>query len=260
MPRFSTSIAIIFLHLVLAGTSPGQESATISDDGVAVTLAKVPESLKLASFRNHLGLAAPGTRVLVFETRRDPVVPVRWVKVKLLEGQFKSQTAWVMEPTVHKRKEASNTRLARDGASDGKFKPKEDEKPPAKATHWAGARSAKWKTWPSILPSPMMSSDNNPYESPQTGASPKVERSQLRLTLVLASLSICIGLLIVSFILSPFAWILRDGLSPSAVESSGLNAARRMFWCFYWGPVTLTITFVVVLLAITRRSLHHAVD
>lgn len=98
--------------------------------------------------------------------------------------------------------------------------------------------------------------DSNPYHSSLANASPKVARSQLTSTLFLVSLSVCVGLLVVVLMLTPLAWILRDGLGPSAVDSTGLNAAQRMFWCFYWGPVTLIITFAVGLLAIVSRSLH----
>ena len=47
------------------------------------------------------------------------------------------------------------------------------------------------------------------------------------------------GLGILILFVWPFAWILRDGLGPSAVESHGLQAAIHAFWTFYTGPLTL---------------------
>lgn len=57
------------------------------------------------------------------------------------------------------------------------------------------------------------------------------------------SLSIARGLLLAGtttcIFLSFFAWILRDGLGPEAVESGGVEALSRWFWCFYSGPALL---------------------
>jgi hypothetical protein len=58
------------------------------------------------------------------------------------------------------------------------------------------------------------------------------------LALVWASLLfwlVCIG---------PFAWILRDGLGPRAVESSGWPAVGRFLLSFYWGPVALGLLWL----------------
>ena len=38
------------------------ETGFLSDDGDVVTVAKIPNALKLSSFANHLGIAAHGTR------------------------------------------------------------------------------------------------------------------------------------------------------------------------------------------------------
>ena len=56
----------------------------------------------------------------------------------------------------------------------------------------------------------------------------------LRIThgLILAGTTTCV---FISF----FAWILRDGLGPEAVESGGVEALSRWFWCFYSGPALL---------------------
>lgn len=48
----------------------------------------------------------------------------------------------------------------------------------------------------------------------------------------------------------PFVWILRDGLGPSAVSTTGLAAASKMFMSFYIGPVIL---FLVSLDLAVRR-------
>jgi len=41
-----------------------------------------------------------------------------------------------------------------------------------------------------------------------------------------------------------FAWLLRDGLGPEAVTTTGTAALGRMFTTFYWGPGCLA--FLVV--------------
>ena len=38
-----------------------------------------------------------------------------------------------------------------------------------------------------------------------------------------------------------FAWILRDGLGPESVGSSGGEAVTRFFWTWDWGPVMLAL-------------------
>ena len=48
-------------------------------------------------------------------------------------------------------------------------------------------------------------------------------------------------------LLGVFAWILRDGLGPEAVESEGWAALARCFWTFYWGPVFLVLVLAQVL-------------
>jgi hypothetical protein len=37
----------------------------------------------------------------------------------------------------------------------------------------------------------------------------------------------------------PFAWILRDGLGPDSVTTTGITALSRTFMTFYAGPATL---------------------
>ena len=45
---------------------------------------------------------------------------------------------------------------------------------------------------------------------------------------------------------APFAWILRDGLGPDAVASSGWVAVVRWFWTFWVGPVLSGLVALVV--------------
>ena len=45
------------------------------------------------------------------------------------------------------------------------------------------------------------------------------------------------GLLVSILCFLPIAWIVRDGLGPNSVESSGLEAILRCLKIFYVGPV-----------------------
>lgn len=98
-------LAIVAMPLCLAvGTTRGAETGResyLSDDGEVVTVAKIPNALRLADFANHLGLLPHGTRVLAFETKRDPAIPVTWTRIQILEGEYRGKTGWVISPTVH---------------------------------------------------------------------------------------------------------------------------------------------------------------
>ena len=48
----------------------------------------------------------------------------------------------------------------------------------------------------------------------------------------------------------PFAWILRDGLGPDSVSTTGLTALSKAFMSFYIGPVIVVL--VALDLAIRR--------
>jgi len=48
-------------------------------------------------------------------------------------------------------------------------------------------------------------------------------------------------LLLALFGIAPFAWILRDGLGPDSVHSSGLDALRKAFLTFHAGPTILLL-------------------
>jgi len=47
-------------------------------------------------------------------------------------------------------------------------------------------------------------------------------------------------------VLLPFAWLLRDGLGPDAVESSGFHAITRCLMTFYTGPSIMALTAVAI--------------
>ena len=61
--------------------------------------------------------------------------------------------------------------------------------------------------------------------------------------------SITFGLLIFWLIcVGPFAWILKDGLGPSSVESSGIDVIWRFWRVFYWGPILMFLGGLVLFL------------
>ena len=47
--------------------------------------------------------------------------------------------------------------------------------------------------------------------------------------------------------LAPFAWLMRDGLGPDAVESSGTQALSRCFMTFYSGPILIGLIALALL-------------
>ncbi len=67
--------------------------------------------------------------------------------------------------------------------------------------------------------------------------------------LILVDALLLLGLLCVA----PFAWILRDGLGPDSVQSTGLAAAGKAFMTFYTGPVILVLAAVRLLLGASIR-------
>ncbi len=48
-----------------------------------------------------------------------------------------------------------------------------------------------------------------------------------------------LGLALIGLV--PFAWIMRDGLGPDAVDSSGVAALGRWFMTFWAGPIMITL-------------------
>lgn len=86
----------------------------------------------------------------------------------------------------------------------------------------------------------MSRSSENPYDS--SISVPNADRSSLILS-VLTTVSLLAGaaLFILVVFVGPFVWILRDGLGPDATNSTWMDAVSRMFWTFYWGPVTVAV-------------------
>jgi len=56
------------------------------------------------------------------------------------------------------------------------------------------------------------------------------------------------GILISVICFLPIAWVIRDGLGPSSVESAGYEAILRCFKTFYIGPI-------LILLGVLKLSL-----
>ena len=52
----------------------------------------------------------------------------------------------------------------------------------------------------------------------------------------------------------PFAWILKDGLGPDMVGSSGLESIRRWLMTFYIGPALLVLAALTAGCHLGRRS------
>ena len=47
-------------------------------------------------------------------------------------------------------------------------------------------------------------------------------------------------------VLVPFAWIMRDGMGPDAVTTSGYKAISRSFTTFYSGPILIGLTALAI--------------
>jgi hypothetical protein len=63
------------------------------------------------------------------------------------------------------------------------------------------------------------------------------------------------ALLVIALIaLVPFAWLMRDGLGPNAVASSGLHAMVRCFVTFYSGPVVIALAVMSVVCRCARKK------
>jgi len=66
-------------------------------------------------------------------------------------------------------------------------------------------------------------------------------------SLVFSLLSFTVAVLI------PFAWIMRDGMSPDSVTSTGLPAVERCFQTFYSGPVLIGLLALAVVVRWSGR-------
>ena len=64
-----------------------------------------------------------------------------------------------------------------------------------------------------------------------------------------------LGLVIIAVV--PFAWLLRDGLGPNAVESAGMEALARCFMTFYTGPVVIVTSAVAIALHLMKSRKPH---
>ena len=59
-------------------------------------------------------------------------------------------------------------------------------------------------------------------------------------------------LFFVIIVLVPFAWILRDGLGPESITSTGINAITQTFFTFYSGYILIGL----ILLSIACRLIE----
>ena len=66
------------------------------------------------------------------------------------------------------------------------------------------------------------------------------------------------SLLVSVLCLLPIAWIIRDGLGPSSVESTGYEAILRCFKTFYVGPILILLGVLKLSLNIFLVSKHRA--
>lgn len=54
--------------------------------------------------------------------------------------------------------------------------------------------------------------------------------------------------------LVPFAWLMRDGLGPDSVTSSGFQAISRCFMTFYSGSIVIGLTALSVVCHCTGKK------
>ena len=54
--------------------------------------------------------------------------------------------------------------------------------------------------------------------------------------------------------LVPFAWIMRDGMGPDSVTSSGTQAISRCFMTFYSGPILIGLIALAVVCHCTGKK------
>ena len=63
------------------------------------------------------------------------------------------------------------------------------------------------------------------------------------------------GLLMFAVIaLVPFAWIMRDGLGPDSITSSGIRAISRCFMTFYSGPILIGLVALAIVCHCTGKK------
>ena len=56
------------------------------------------------------------------------------------------------------------------------------------------------------------------------------------------------GLLVSVFCFLPIAWIIRDGLGPDSIESTGYEAILKCFKTFYVGPILILLGVLKLIL------------
>ena len=54
--------------------------------------------------------------------------------------------------------------------------------------------------------------------------------------------------------LVPFAWLMRDGLGPDSVTSSGVQAIFRCFMTFYSGPILIVLVALALVCHCTGKK------
>lgn len=95
-------------------------------------------------------------------------------------------------------------------------------------------------------------------------SSPKTADTKHRsfAVVLLSAISFLAGtvLLILVVVVGPFAWILRDGLGPDAVNSTWLPAVHRVFWTFYWEPSTIASALGLVGSLFFRRFIDRSAN
>jgi hypothetical protein len=60
-----------------------------------------------------------------------------------------------------------------------------------------------------------------------------------------------LGLLVIGL---PFAWIMRDGMGPDSMESSGMNAVVRCLQTFYVGPALVILGLLAIAATVVRKA------
>jgi hypothetical protein len=80
------------------------------------------------------------------------------------------------------------------------------------------------------------------------------------MAIALRVVELLLGFVLACWVLfvAPFAWILRDGLGPNAIDSTGGMAVARFLVTFWWGPVALLMVLVILALHVAAGRLEAA--
>ncbi|MDF1841777.1 MAG: hypothetical protein P1U77_10095 [Rubripirellula sp.] len=106
-----------------------------------------------------------------------------------------------------------------------------------------------------VAENPLEPADENPYVPAAENMTTPAKESWFRQLLGILTISAAALFFFVIVFVGPFAWILRDGLGPSATESTASNAIAQTFWTFYFGPAALTTALVAAVAALMRYFL-----